>query len=98
MNKGDKITYPLPGNDVLHTSYEMPSTTNPETQFHAHATSINLLRFDEEGVTWIRGHHLCDSKEVAAVRVAKALAAKPADTETVEWLKLPSGGYAPALK
>lgn len=32
-----------------------------------------LYRWDDEGVTWIRGHHALDSKEVAALRVAHAL-------------------------
>jgi hypothetical protein len=30
-------------------------------------------RLCDEGVTWIRGHHEADSKEVAALRVAYAL-------------------------
>ena len=31
----------------------------------------------DEGVSWIRGHHAPDSKEVAAMRVASALELKP---------------------
>lgn len=32
-----------------------------------------LVRASDEGILWIRGHHVWDSKEVQAMRVAYAL-------------------------
>lgn len=49
-----------------------PLTT--EFRYYSLSSSLNgLLSWSDEGITWIRGHHAPDSKEVAALLVAYAL-------------------------
>lgn len=85
MKPGEKITIIFRHGVVLTETREpranelslSPSEQTIWTYIAGTEASLQArVRFDEEGVTWLRGHHLPDSKEVAGLRVAQALSVK----------------------
>ena len=77
MESGKKITLLFKHGVVLTQTREPPHEIGQQNEIRVYVYTGGVARLDpgDEGVTWLYGHHLYDSKEVEGLRVASALRA-----------------------
>ena len=79
---GDRVTiiYSLHKNEnyrhpplLLHTFASYANYGFSKFGVFVTPIAVEEYQLDDEGITWLRGHHLLDSREVAAALTARAL-------------------------